>query len=99
MGSPGLFGSTDDEAQPLRGRRLQDSLAVAALLLTIASLIFTGGYNWHRVDELSKAMEKVDETYVRKDVLAGQFQTLNEQLAAMKIQLDDVKTTLREQRR
>lgn len=79
-----------------RGRRMQDSLQTGLLIFTIVSLVFTGGYNWRRVDELTATMKTLNDDYVRKDILAEQFKTMNAQLQALSGQLEDVKRSLRE---
>lgn len=90
----------EDQRNPgVRRARLQDQLQTSLLAFTIVSLVFTGGYNWRRVDELTKRLETVDAEYVRKDVLTEQLRTVTEQMLAVRAQLDDIKATLREQRR
>lgn len=79
------------------GRRTDDSgngtrvtLVMASyvgIVLTLASLIFTAGFNWHRITVVEEKHEslavQVAQDYVRKDVVGAQLEEIKVQLAAL----------------
>lgn len=86
--------------------RVKERVSASLLVFSLVSLVFTGGYNWRRVDEQAKSIEaleqanrKIDDTYVKREVLTAQFETITAQLNALKQQLDDVKQALRDTHR
>lgn len=89
----------DDRREPDRGAQLKERVQVYTVVIALVSLVFTGGYNWRRVDELSATVRRLDETAVKRDVLTEQFVVVRVQLEALKQQLDDLKLELQAQRR
>lgn len=86
-----------------RRSSFKEQLSTVVLVLSLVSLIFTSGYNWRRVDELTVHAETTDQKfktiedlYVKKDVLVEQFNTMNAQLQALRDQIADLKSTVKE---
>lgn len=103
MGEQPLFEMTTRGAERREAGRLKQQLQNYSVILAIVSLVFTGGYNWRRVDELATTVKADSENTVKKDVQAEQFKLVTAQLESMQRQLndlkDDVKTVLQGQRR
>lgn len=61
------------------------------LAITVASLLFTAGYNWRRISEVAEAHEAFAKTvvneYQRKDVQQEQNITMTSQLNAIREQI------------
>lgn len=78
----------DVQGEPLERRH--DTRTIAAwlmLTITLLSLVFTAGYNWRRIDELTDAQKKNEVTYVRVDVSDQQWRAVNASLDEIRRQL------------
>lgn len=87
--------SEDDDRHEPRRRSDQPSIAkVLAIVLgfmTMASLVFTAGYNWRGVD----ALEKNQSEFVRKDVQSEQMQLMRQSIDTLRQQIEDLRGELR----
>lgn len=78
-------------------RRAGDQMSITKLLgivlgfITLASLVFTAGYNWRGVDTL----EKNQSEFVRKDVQSEQMQLMRQSIDEMRRQIEDLRGELR----
>lgn len=91
-----LRTSLDDPDFPLHsqgpprngGRELA---GYVGLIITIVSLIFTAGYNWRRITEVTeshaKLVDDVSLNYVRKDVNREQMLTITSQLEEIRMRV------------
>lgn len=80
---------------------MKDKFSSAALVVTLVSLIFTAGYNWRRVDEIAKTVDKHETDFMRKDVAAEQFKALMSEISRLRETLEqkDARDVARENRR
>lgn len=101
MGGP-LFGTSAERRETERrggNGQLKEKVQLYTVVIALVSLVFTGGYNWRRVDELAKTVTDIDASTVKKDVQAEQFNVVRAQLEALKQQIGDLKIELQAQRR
>lgn len=91
----------DDRDDDVPRRRQSDQpgimkmLAITLGCLTLASLVFTAGYNWRGVDTL----EKNQELFVRKDVLDQQWRRVDERMKEVIRQLEEMRVEQRARRK
>lgn len=91
-----MTSQDDDERQDARRASDQQPsvakvLAIVLGFVTLASLIFTAGYNWRGVD----ALEKNQSEFVRKDVQSEQMQLMRQSIDEMRRQIEDLRGELR----
>ena len=78
-------------------------IAWMALIVTLAGLIFTAGYNWRRIDEVAllqaRDSDEMRTNYMRKDVTQYQMLALDGKLDDLKTQIAELKRELERDRR
>lgn len=63
------------------------------MVLGVVSLVFTMGYNWRGIEELSRrqaAAEKHEADFMRQDVATIQFSAIMSQLAQLQRQMESL---------
>lgn len=73
----------DASMQPHRNGTVKEQVGYAMLFITLVSLIFTAGYQWRRVDELTVDAFDAKAQFMRKDVADSQFNTLSLQIVQL----------------
>lgn len=69
-------------------QRMAEQLKTYAIVGTAAGALFAGGYNWRGVRDVEVKMSALDQSTVKKDVLASELKVLATAMDALRRELE-----------